>query len=177
MKKVALAYSGGLDTSIIISWLKENYDCDVVAVITSVVSDFESIVAAKELKLRVTVAPAAASIVVDAAKMHDILRNLIENAINYTPNGGTVEITADAGDGMYRFAVQDTGPGIPADDLTRVFERFYRVDKARARPGGTGLGLSIVKNLTHVLGGEVTAANRDGGGAVFTLTLPMREEE
>ena len=67
--------------------------------------------------------------------------------------------------GKYRLTVRDTGPGIPPEDLTRVFERFYRVDKSRARPGGTGLGLAIVKNLVNVLGGDVTAANRDGGGA------------
>jgi signal transduction histidine kinase len=72
--------------------------------------------------------------------------------------------------------VADTGPGIPEADLARVFERFYRVDKSRARPGGTGLGLAIVKHLVQVLGGEVSAANRPGGGAVLTVTLPMRSD-
>ena len=71
--------------------------------------------------------------------------------------------------------VSDTGPGIPDEDLSRVFERFYRVDKSRARPGGTGLGLAIVRNLVHVLGGEVIAENAPGGGALITVTLPMRD--
>jgi signal transduction histidine kinase len=71
--------------------------------------------------------------------------------------------------------VADTGPGIPAADLQRVFERFYRVDKSRVRnPGGTGIGLAIVRNLVELLGGTVVARNRDEGGAVFTVTLPAR---
>jgi signal transduction histidine kinase len=69
--------------------------------------------------------------------------------------------------------VSDKGPGIPPEDLSRVFERFYRVDKSRARdPGGTGLGLSIVKHLVELHGGEVRAENRAEGGARFTITLP-----
>ena len=63
---------------------------------------------------------------------------------------------------------------MPADDLVRVFERFYRVDKSRARPGGTGLGLAIVKHLVQVLGGNVTAGNQPAGGAMFTVRLPLR---
>ena len=74
--------------------------------------------------------------------------------------------------GRFVLTVDDNGMGIPPDDLGRVFERFYRVDKSRARPG-TGLGLAIVKHLVHVLDGEVTAANRPEGGAVFTVTLPV----
>ena len=71
--------------------------------------------------------------------------------------------------------VADSGPGIPTADLQRVFERFYRVDKSRARnPGGTGLGLAIVKHLVELLGGTVAARNRDEGGAVFTVVLPAR---
>ena len=70
-------------------------------------------------------------------------------------------------------AVADEGPGIPEQDLQRIFERFYRVDKARSREtGGTGLGLSIVKHLAGLHGGDVRAANRPGGGAVFTVSLP-----
>ena len=69
----------------------------------------------------------------------------------------------------------DTGPGIPAEDLARVFERFYRVDKSRARPGGTGLGLAIVKHLVAgAWAARSTAANRPSGGAVFTVRLPLR---
>ena len=76
--------------------------------------------------------------------------------------------------GHFQLTVADTGHGIAPDDLARVFERFYRVDKSRTRPGGTGLGLSIVKHLVQVLDGEVTASNQQGGGALFTVTLPLR---
>ena len=149
--------------------------CDAAALIESVVRDFEPLAAEKQQQLRVHVTSPACALVVDPAKLHDILRNLVENAINYTPQGGSIDIDADVEDGRFRLQVKDNGPGIPQEDVTRVFERFYRVDKSRARPGGTGLGLSIVKNLAHVLGGEVTAANREGGGAEFTVTLPLRD--
>ena len=98
----------------------------------------------------------------------------MENAVNYTPDGGAIDVRADVLDGRFQLTVADTGHGIAPDDLGRVFERFYRVDKSRTRPGGTGLGLSIVKHLVQVLEGEVTASNQDGGGALFTVTLPVR---
>jgi signal transduction histidine kinase len=75
-------------------------------------------------------------------------------------------------DGTFVITVADSGPGIPDEDLRRVFERFYRVDKSRARPGGTGLGLAIVRHLVELHGGEASAANRPEGGAVFTVRLP-----
>jgi two-component system phosphate regulon sensor histidine kinase PhoR len=149
--------------------------CDAEALITSLVNDFAPAAEEKRQQLHTAVTPQACTLVIDAAKLHDILRNLIENAINYTPEGGTITISADVHDGRYRVTVTDTGPGIPEEDLSRVFERFYRVDKSRARPGGTGLGLAIVRNLVHVLGGDVEAANGAGGGAVFTVTLPLRD--
>jgi two-component system phosphate regulon sensor histidine kinase PhoR len=157
--------------------LPELARCDIAALIGSVVDDFKAVAEAKGQRLQASVAPDAGTIVADAAKVHDILRNLIENAVNYTPEGAAIDIAADIVDGKYRLVVQDSGPGIPAEDLARIFERFYRVDKSRTRPGGTGLGLSIVKNLAQVLGGEVTAANRDTGGAIFTVTLPLREAD
>jgi two-component system, OmpR family, phosphate regulon sensor histidine kinase PhoR len=149
--------------------------CDVATLVDSVTRDFEPAATAKRQQLKTSVSPPACALVVDPAKLHDILRNLVENAINYTPEGGLIEIEADVVGRKYQLRVKDTGPGIPQEDVTRVFERFYRVDKSRARPGGTGLWLSIVKNLTHVLGGEVTAGNRPGGGAIFTVTLPIRD--
>jgi len=148
--------------------------CDVRALITNMLADFEPAAKDKRQTLRVTVSPAACTLVVDSAKLHDIIRNLVENAINYTPEGGVIDVAADSADGRYQLRVADTGPGIPAEDVGRVFERFYRVDKSRARPGGTGLGLAIVRNLVHVLGGDVSVANGEQGGAVFTVTLPAR---
>jgi two-component system phosphate regulon sensor histidine kinase PhoR len=155
--------------------LAEDAPCDVQALITSLVTDFEKPALDKRQTVRVKVEPAACSLIVDTAKLHDILRNLLENAIAYTPEDGTIDIAASLSHGRYVITVADNGPGIPQEDLARVFERFFRVDKSRARPGGTGLGLAIVKNLVNVLQGDVVAANRPGGGAVFTVRLPLRE--
>lgn len=148
--------------------------CDVDGLLRGIAHDFEPIAAQKNQTIDVTVSPSAKMLTTDATKLHDIARNLIENAVNYTPDGGAIDVRADVLDGNFQITVADTGHGIAPDDLSRVFERFYRVDKSRTRPGGTGLGLSIVKHLVHVLGGEVTASNQDGGGALFTVTLPAR---
>ena len=110
----------------------------------------------------------------DPTKLHDVLRNLMENASNYSPEGGTIEVDVRPLRRTIELTVADRGPGIPEADLARVFERFYRVDRSRTRdPGGTGLGLSIVRHLVELHGGTVTAANREGGGAIFTVSLPV----
>ncbi len=134
----------------------------------------------EERRQRVTreIAPNASTIHGDPAGLHDALRNLLENAINYSPEGSTIEMGAHrSGDNIF-LTVADRGPGIPEADLPRVFERFYRVDKARSRgerdPGGTGLGLAIVKHLIELHGGRVIAANRPERGAIFTVELPAR---
>src|SRR5262249_17985291 len=102
------------------------------------------------------------------------LRNLVANAITYAPEHTTVAIETYVYDGRAAISVADQGPGIPDEDLGRVFERFYRVDKSRARdPGGTGLGLAIVKHLVELHGGNGSAENRRDGGAKFTMTIPM----
>jgi two-component system phosphate regulon sensor histidine kinase PhoR len=147
--------------------------CDVEGMLRGIANDFEAVAAQKQQTIATRVAGDATTIVTDAAKLHDIARNLIENAVNYTPDGGAIDVQAAMISGQFQLTVADTGHGIAPDDLGRVFERFYRVDKSRTKPG-TGLGLSIVKHLVHVLGGEVTASNQRGGGALFTVTLPVR---
>jgi two-component system phosphate regulon sensor histidine kinase PhoR len=146
--------------------------CDIEGLLRGIANDFEPMAAQKQQTVDIKVEPGAATITTDAAKLHDIARNLIENAVNYTPDGGAIDVGAAIKDGRFQLTVADTGHGIAPDDLARVFERFYRVDKSRTRPGGTGLGLSIVKHLVQVLDGEVTASNQAGGGALFTVTLP-----
>ena len=109
-----------------------------------------------------------------AAGGFDVLRNLAENASNYSPEGGTIEIATSRTAESIVLSVSDRGPGIPDADIPRIFERFYRVDRSRTRdPGGTGLGLSIVRHLIGLHGGRVSAANREGGGARFTVDLPL----
>ncbi|HEY8549258.1 MAG TPA: ATP-binding protein [Vicinamibacterales bacterium] len=145
----------------------------VDALFGGVLNELEPLLAGRAQRAVVEVAPDATSIEGDPAKLHDALRNLVENASNYAPEGTTVTLTASRRGDRLVIEVADEGAGIPEADLHRVFERFYRVDKARSRDtGGTGLGLSIVKHLIGLHGGDVRARNRPEGGAVFTVTLP-----
>ncbi|MDE2489668.1 MAG: PAS domain-containing protein [Elusimicrobia bacterium] len=109
----------------------------------------------------------------DREHLRQIVANLVDNALKYNERGGSVEVSGEDLGGRVRLTVRDTGVGIPEGDLPRVFERFYRVDKARSREaGGTGLGLSIVKHLTEAQGGEVSVESRQPGGSAFRVTLP-----
>ena len=109
-------------------------------------------------------------------EIHQVIYNLTDNAVKYTPPGSTVQVSLLHQGDQVVLRVEDNGPGIPEGDLPRIFERFYRVDKARSRAaGGTGLGLAIVSDTVSKRGGTVEAANRPGGGAVFTVRWPWRE--
>jgi two-component system, OmpR family, phosphate regulon sensor histidine kinase PhoR len=146
---------------------------DVRSFADAVVTDLSEAAKARNQQLRVIVASGAESVRADPAKLHDALRNLVANAVSYAPEGSAITIeAAPNGDGT-QIAVSDEGPGIPDEDIGRVFERFYRVDKSRARdPGGTGLGLAIVKHLVELHGGTVHVENRPQGGARFVISLP-----
>ena len=111
-------------------------------------------------------------VMADQGRLEQVVVNLLENAIKYTPDGGSVRLfTEDAGD-LIRVSVADTGIGIPFKDLPRIFERFYRVDEARTREqGGTGLGLAIVKHIVQLHGGNVSVTSDPGQGSVFSFTL------
>jgi len=112
----------------------------------------------------------------DRLQLVSALSNLIDNAVKYSNKGGVVTISARERDGLVEIEVSDTGIGIPARDLDRVFERFYRVDRARSRTtGGTGLGLAIVRHVANNHGGDVTVRSREGEGSVFTLRIPTTD--
>jgi two-component system, OmpR family, phosphate regulon sensor histidine kinase PhoR len=109
----------------------------------------------------------------DPGGLRTVLANLLDNAVKYTPSGGRVAVTGHAGPSGYEISVSDTGAGIPAEDLERIFERFYRVDKARDRAtGGTGLGLAIVKHIAEAHGGQVRVSSTVGSGSRFTVLFP-----
>ncbi len=115
-------------------------------------------------------------VLADEEAIRQIFDNLIDNAIKYTPQGGQVAVSCRQDGDRVVLAVSDTGIGIPRAELPRVFERFYRADKARSRElGGTGLGLSIVKHLVQSLGGEVSVESHLGVGSTFTVRLPLAE--
>ena len=150
--------------------------CDTRRLVDGVITDVSPQAAARGQYITVDVAPGAETLHADPAKLHDAIRNLVTNAINYSPGQTTITVGAARRDALTEITVSDEGPGIPEQDLSRVFERFYRVDKSRARdPGGTGLGLAIVKHLVELHGGAVYAENRSGGGARFVVTIPEKE--
>jgi two-component system phosphate regulon sensor histidine kinase PhoR len=121
-------------------------------------------------------APEDAVVWCDSEAVSQILSNLLDNAIKYTPAGGRITVGAESLGSMVEFFVRDTGAGIPEEDLPRLFERFYRVDKARSRElGGTGLGLSIVKHLVAAHNGTIRVESRVQQGSTFFFTLPGDE--
>jgi two-component system phosphate regulon sensor histidine kinase PhoR len=138
-----------------------------------VLEDFKTRAAARKVTLVEELTDL--SVRADAARLEQVLSNLLDNAIKYGTTGGRVTLGANlAGEGRVAVFVADDGPGLPADALERVFERFYRVDKARSREqGGTGLGLSIVKHIVQSHGGKVWVESAPGHGAKFFFTLPI----
>jgi two-component system, OmpR family, phosphate regulon sensor histidine kinase PhoR len=111
---------------------------------------------------------------VDPDEISQVMVNLVDNAIKYTPNSGTIRIWSTVSDDLVTISVSDTGIGILQQDLPRIFERFYRTDKARSRAsGGTGLGLSIVKHIVERHGGKVSVESEYNHGSTFSFTLPV----
>ncbi|HYT66094.1 MAG TPA: ATP-binding protein [Vicinamibacterales bacterium] len=154
----------------------ERVPCSVDSLFNSVEGDLAALLETRDVCVERRVAPDATTVKGDPAKLQDALRNLLENAANHAPDGTCIVMQSRRQGGRILISVMDEGPGIPPSDLSRVFERFYRVDKSRTRegkdPGGTGLGLSIVRHLVELHGGRVSAANRAEHGAVFTIDLP-----
>ncbi len=110
----------------------------------------------------------------DRARIEQVILNIVSNAVKYTPDGGEIAVSATQAEGHVYIRVQDNGIGIPEADLPHIFDRFYRVDKARSREsGGTGLGLSIARELAQLHGGDITVESRVGEGTVMTLSLPI----
>jgi signal transduction histidine kinase len=119
----------------------------------------------------------AASIALNADQelINRLLLNLLDNAVKYTPEGGEISLALERQNGNAEIVVRDTGIGIPEADQPRVFDRFYRVDKARSRAlGGAGLGLSIVRWIVDVHGGEISVESAPGRGSKFVVKLPLK---
>jgi two-component system phosphate regulon sensor histidine kinase PhoR len=152
----------------------EIHSVDVGEVVVECVDDRGDLARSKGLSLTMNPPGRAVLASAEAEGVRTIISNLVENALNYTPAGGRVEIDWGIVDDQVRIAVSDTGVGIPKEHQGRVFERFYRVDRARSRAlGGTGLGLSIVKHLVQAFGGRVELESEQGKGSRFTVWLPV----
>ncbi|HMP06133.1 MAG TPA: ATP-binding protein [Lacipirellulaceae bacterium] len=151
----------------------EFMDVGVARVVRRCVADYESQAAARELTMENHVQDENLRVNADEEALRQILGNLVDNAVKYTQPGGRVSIHASPTGNMIEIAVLDSGIGIPVEHHARLFERFYRVDKARSRAlGGTGLGLAIVKHLTQAMGGSVSVASEPQKGSTFTVRLP-----
>jgi two-component system phosphate regulon sensor histidine kinase PhoR len=113
------------------------------------------------------------SVMADPTRVEHVLLALLHNSVKFTPPGGTVALRANQEGDQVRFSVEDTGVGIPVEDLPRIFERFYKVDRARTA-GGTGLGLAIAKHVVLAHGGRIWAESQVGQGTAVRFTLPTR---
>ncbi len=146
---------------------------DLVGLVKEVAESHADRAEERRIRLRTELTPGS-SVRGDRAQLGLLLSNLVDNALRYTGARGTVRIRLDSIDDKVILQVADTGKGIPASELPRIFERFYRVDKARARrTGGTGLGLAIVRHVAESHGGTVTVESKVGKGSSFTVTLPV----
>ena len=145
---------------------------DLAAVISGAVSRFEprSVVEGIRLEIR---APEELPARGDPRQTERILAVLLDNALRHTPSGGCITVAGNPRDGWVEASAIDTGPGIAPENLSRIFDRFYRADTSRARGGGgTGLGLAIARDLAQAQGGDLTAENVEARGAAFHLLLP-----
>ena len=140
----------------------------------SVIRDWEKKLAEKQLKVVVDLSPDARTIRADETRLHEVLYNLLDNALKYSRENGEIRLRAVQRGPEIVLSVTDNGIGISKDDLPRIFERFYRADKARSRElGGTGLGLAIVKHIAQLHGGRVEAESELGKGTTIRVSLPV----
>ena len=145
---------------------------DIGQVVSSVVTSMRPKFEAKQISTKVDL-PQLPQIAIDAQRISQVLRNLLDNAVRHTPQGGEITIEAHESNGSIELAVADNGEGIPVEDMPHLFERFYRVDKSRNRhTGGSGLGLTIVKRLIEAHGGTISVQSEVGKGSRFSFTVP-----
>jgi len=164
LQDLALAESGQMQLKI--------QPCDLEELARSAANAVQPQAQAKGTKVAVETSEALA-VNADPERISQVLRNLLVNAVNYTPSGSQVTVRTLQRNGHAEVHVADNGPGIPPEDLPHIFDRFYRVDKSRSRStGGTGLGLTIARSLVEAHGGSIEARSKKGKGAEFVVTLP-----
>ena len=149
---------------------------DITRLVKQAVTTWQPQVAAKDISLSLDLPDNLSLVNIDWQRVNQVLHNLLENALAYTGRGGTITVAAAKQGDWVEVSVSDTGEGIPAGDLPNIFERFYRVDRSRARAtGGSGLGLTIARRLVEAHGGRITVQSELGKGSRFSFTLPIAE--
>jgi histidine kinase len=153
----------------------ERYLCDPSALVQAVTTHLQPQFADEGIELACNIPDHLPKVRVDADRVEQVLINLVGNALQYTPSGGKVTLTTLRVDSAVRFSVQDTGVGLSPEDLTKVFQRFYRVDKSRSRAsGGSGIGLTIAQHIVEAHGGQIWAESPGlNQGSTFSFTLPL----
>ena len=147
---------------------------DIAKIVKEAVTSWQPQVAAKEILLSLDLPRNLPLVNIDRQRVKQVLHNLLENAVAHTDKGGTITVAAAKKGNWVEISVSDTGKGIPTEDLPNIFERFYRVDRSRARATrGSGLGLTIAKRLVEAHGGEITVQSELGKGSRFSFTLPI----
>ena len=158
---------------------RQQFQCSPVHVqplLHAVIRELSPVWQQKQLSVNINVPETSLWALTDPDRLKQILVNLVDNAIKYTPDSGAILVSASRDNGSIHFTVKDSGIGIPPEDLPRIFERFYRIDKARTRSiSGTGLGLAIVKQLVDGLGGTIEVESKPDVGTTFTLSLPATD--
>jgi len=149
---------------------------DIAALINKGVKALQAKATARGVSLSANLPPELPATDIDSHRISQVLRNLLDNAVAHTAQGGSITVSAIRRGKQVEVSVTDTGEGISAKELTNIFERFYRVDKSRTRAtGGSGLGLTIAKRLVEAHGGKIKAKSQPGKGSRFTFTLPVAE--
>jgi signal transduction histidine kinase len=155
---------------------KVTLDCqhvDLELLLAKIVDEFGSIASEKHIKIQCAMAEGDATVRVDPDKILQVLRNLVSNAVKFSPEKGSITITTRRGNGAFIIAVADEGVGIPPDELETVFDKFVQSSKTRTAAGGTGLGLAICRQIVQAHGGRIWAENRIEGGAVVSFEIPL----
>jgi len=164
LRTLALADAGELTL--------ERVPTDFPALVERTVARFDPQAGAQGVAIRRSLLDEPLTLSLDPQRIEQIINNLLDNALRYTPAGGTIEVTLTRSGNQAVLRVRDGGSGIPEEALPHIFERFYKADRSRGR-SGTGLGLSIARKLAQAHGGDLTAENHPDGGAIFTLVLPV----
>jgi signal transduction histidine kinase len=158
---------------------RRQYHCEPVKLpefVMTVLETLKGVLEASEMSLEIK-AEAESLVLADRDALNRVLVNLVDNACKYAADGKSILVTIGNGKKQAFIAVADRGPGIPSTHVKRIFERFFRVDDSvTATVGGSGLGLSIAQQLMHGMGGDLHWSPREGGGSVFTVTLPREDQ-
>jgi signal transduction histidine kinase len=146
----------------------------MVQLIANVVDRFQDHAASREITIQSDLPLRCPLVEADPQRIEQVLVNLLDNALRHSPKSGVIFLAVSCDLRFLTITIRDTGPGIPESALPHIFERFYRVDRARSRDqGGTGLGLAIARNLVENHHGKLSAGNHTDGGAIFTVQIPI----